>query len=462
MATTKIWAVKDNLKRVLDYTTNPEKTSNDDFEQYEFKGLESVIEYTINDLKTEKQFYVSGVNCDPQNALIQMTSTKKSAHKEKGVLAYHCYQSFKPGEVSAETAHQIGVELSKQMWGDDFEVVVSTHLDKKHYHNHFVVNSVSWTTKKRFLNRHRDYAKFRSLSDKLCKQYSLSIIKNPGKGKHYAEWNAEHQRIPTRRSLIIDDVDRAVKQAMTFTQFIKNLKSMDYEVKTNVKYIAVKPPGADGFFRLYKLTKDGRYSEESIKERILNNRFIDVDSRNSRVNKFKYHGNFKQTKKLTGIKALYFHYMYKMGIIPKVAPSSKRVHFLLKEDLRYMDKISKEATMLVKNKINTLEQLEEKENELKERLDKLVKDRRCFYNKVNRCRKPETKELLKKDIEILSNEIKEIRKEVRLYEDVKKRSTVMKNNLTKINEETKRKEQEKNERRRRNGRSSSKNVSAGD
>lgn len=460
MATTKIWAVKDNLKRVLDYASNPEKTENTDFEKYTFKGLEDVLDYTTDDMKTEKQFYLTGINCDSINALWQMTNTKKSAHKEDGVLAFHCYQSFKPGEVTAETAHQIGIELAKRMWGDDFEVVVSTHLDKKHFHNHFVVNSVSWTTRKRFLNKHKDYAKFRMLSDELCKQYSLSVIKNPKKGKHYAEWRAERQHIPTRRSLIIDDVERAINQSMTFTQFIKNMKAMDYEVKTNVKYIAVKLPGADGFFRLHKLTKNNEYSEESIKERILNNHTVYInDFSNHKYTVMKYHGNHKNAKKLTGIKALYFHYMYRMGIIKKHAPH-KRVHFLLKEDLRYIDRISKEATILVKNKINTIEELEVKQDELNEKLNNLLKERRCYYNKVSRCKNPETKKLLEQDVAALSNEIKQIRKEVRLYDDIKKRSTIMKDKLVKVKEDEQRKES-KQHGIRRNRRSNGKDVTAG-
>lgn len=298
------------------------------------------------------------------------------------------------------------------------------------------------------------------LSDELCKQYTLSVIKNPKKGKHYAEWNAELQCIPTRRSLIIDDVERAIHQSMTFTQFIKNMKAMGYEVKTNVKYIAVKPPGADGFFRLYKLTKDNVYSEENIKERILNNHAVYIeDISNNKYVKMKYQGNIKKAKKLTGIKALYFHYMYRMGIILQQAPH-KKVPFLLKEDLRYIDKISKEATMLVKNKISTIEELEEKQNKLSEKLARLLKERRCYYNKVNRCKNPETRKLLEQDVATLSNEIKQIRKEVRLYDDIKKRSIIMKDKLTKVKEDDQRKESERDVIRR-NRRSNGKDVTSG-
>lgn len=445
MATTKIWAVKDNLKRVLEYASNPDKTEKKNLDDYEFKGLENVIEYTTNDLKTEKQLYVSGVNCDVNHVYEQMSSTKKAAHKEDGVLAFHCYQSFKPGEVTAETAHAIGVELAKKMWGDDFEVLVTTHLDKKHFHNHFVVNSVSWTTHKRFLNKHMDYYRFRTLSDDLCRQYALSVVENPKKGSPYSAWLAEKERQPTKRTLIIDDVERAINNSRTFTQFVKELKSNGYEVKANVKHIAIKPPGAPRFFRLYKISRDGKYSEENIRERILSNTlFVDGPMKARKV-KLHYKGNIKRQKKLTGLKALYFHYMYQMGIIPNHAP--QRVHFLLKEDLRYMDRIAQEVSLLGKKKINTLEELNQKEDEVKSRIDKLVKERRCVYNKVRRCRKLETKEKLQLDIATLSSEIKELRKEVRLYEGIRERSMKMKDKLHQVreHEQSKDKSKEKNQ-----------------
>ena len=119
-----------------------------------------------------------------------MLNTKKSAGKEGGVLAFHAYQSFRPGEVDAKTAHKIGVELANLMWGKDFEVVVATHLDKAHLHNHFVVNSVSFMTKKRFTNKHEDYRKFKNLSDALCYEHNLNVIESNKSGLHYGEINA--------------------------------------------------------------------------------------------------------------------------------------------------------------------------------------------------------------------------------------------------------------------------------
>ena len=435
MATTSIWAVKYSLKDVLDYVVNPMKTENKDFNDYEFQGLENVIDYVEDDFKTEKQFYVSGVNCNPYNVYDQMIQTKKAAHKEDSVLAFHGYQSFAHGEVSAEMAHTIGVELVQKMWGDEFEVLVTTHLDKKHYHNHFVVNSVSWATHKRFLNKHKDYDRLRRLSDEICRKYRLSIIDNPKKGKHYSEWLAEKQKMPTRRTLMIDDVDRAINNSMTFTQFIRYLKFMGYEVKTNVKYIAIRPPGAEKFFRLHNLTKDESYSEENIKLRILNN---DIGLKGTiqevKPRIYYYQGNIKKSKKITGFRALYVRYMFEMGILPKNAPHKRRVHFLLREELRYMDQITKEATLLCKKRIETVDDLKKEESTVKNRLESLIKERRCIYNKIRRCKNPDTKEKLQRDVYSFSEEIKELRKEVRLYEGIKNRSLKMREIIKSMNE----------------------------
>lgn len=134
MATTKIWPIKDSLKRVVDYASNPEKTSKDD--------LEAVIKYAMNGEKTgdndEQACYVTGINCFAETAFDEMSNTQKHYGKCGGNVAYHCYQSFKPGEVTPELCHQLGVELARRMWGDRYQVLVATHLDRDHLHNHLV------------------------------------------------------------------------------------------------------------------------------------------------------------------------------------------------------------------------------------------------------------------------------------------------------------------------------------
>lgn len=439
MATTAIWDVRDNLKRVLDYTSNPNKTEKPDDGDYQYNGLSQVISYTTHDLKTEKQLYVTGINCSLSTVLRDMTTTKKQYHKEDGILAYHGYQSFAKGEADAETAHQIGIELANTLWGDRFEVLVSTHLDREHYHNHFVVNSVSFKDGLRYYDNKASYKKMRDMSDALCRKYRLSVIENPSyEGVNYGEWKV----IPTVRHTVREDVDYSVSRAMTFKQFVSLMEKMGYRFKFN-KHIAVLPPHGKKYIRLRSLANDDSYTEESIRKRILeicNVQFESMQEEKHYPKVLHYKGSMKNAKKITGFRALYFRYMYAMGILPKNAPNKKRVHFLLHEDLKYIDRISAEATLLAKKKINTVDELESHLDIATSRKENLIKERRCVYNKIRRCRNEETKELLQRDVESLTSSIKEATKEISLYEDIRKRSTVITSKLKQIREEEKQKE----------------------
>jgi len=380
MATTAIWDVTDRLDRVIDYTTNPEKTENLDFNSSDFRGLQEVLKYTVQDAKTEKQFYVTGINCYPETACTQMSKTKLQFQKTGGILAFHGYQSFAPGEATPETAHAIGVKMAQELWGDRFEVVVSTHLDKNHLHNHFVLNSVSFKDGKRYYDNKTTYSLMRQTSDRLCREHSLSVIENPqrGKSRHYAEWKAEQESKPTWRGLIREDVDKAIDESMTFTQFIANLRKKGYEVKTGVKYMAVRPKGKERFVRLKTLGDD--YTEETIKERILKNRTPKRPQvlPEPRRKRYTVRGcmNIRKTRKLTGLQALYFHYLYKMGIIPKQCVSRKRTHFLLREDIRHMKQLISQTKLLCTHRIETKEQLLTYQNELKQEMTALINERK--------------------------------------------------------------------------------------
>lgn len=446
MATTSIWDVKDNLKRVLNYTSNPNKTEALSDEDYHFNGLNQAIIYTTNDLKTEKQLYVSGINCSLSTALRDMNTTKKQFHKTDGILAYHAYQSFVPGEVTAETAHQIGIELAQKLWGDRFEVLVSTHLDKAHYHNHFVLNSVSFKDGLRYYDNKTTYQKMRKVSDDLCRKYKLHVIEEPQyKPQHYAAWHSEK----TVRQYIREDIDYAISRSMTIKQFVSCMERMGYEFKFN-KHWAVLPPNGKRYIRLRSLSDDESYTQEAINQRILeisNVRFESIQPpKNTPPLRLK--GNITNARKLTGFKALYFRYMYEVGILPKNAPNKKRVHFLLKEDLQYIDRITQEVTLLGKMNINTLEELESHLFDAKNSKELLIKERRCVYNKIRRCKSDDIKSSLKKDIALLSTQIKEKNKEVMLYESIKERSLQMTNKLKQIKDENnhssvKRKKEEK-------------------
>ena len=119
MAVTKIWAVKGRVDKVLSYVKNPEKTDT---------ALRDALHYAVNDMKTEKGFYVTGINCDPETAEKQFTIVKRQFGKEGGIIAYHAYQSFAADEVNPKEAHEIGLQLAEKLWGKDYQVIVATHF----------------------------------------------------------------------------------------------------------------------------------------------------------------------------------------------------------------------------------------------------------------------------------------------------------------------------------------------
>ena len=113
MAVTSIWPITGNPNGVIEYAINPEKTSADSREETAaLHAIDQVMEYTADDLKTEKRMYVSGVNCQIPHAKEQFMETKRRFGKLDGRTCYHGYQSFRAGEVDADTAHRIGVELA--------------------------------------------------------------------------------------------------------------------------------------------------------------------------------------------------------------------------------------------------------------------------------------------------------------------------------------------------------------
>lgn len=175
MAVTKIWAIHDSLSRVTDYCSNPEKTK--------FTDLEQVLMYASDSKKTkeagEKSFAVTGVNCKAETAAQEMAAVQQRFGKEGGNVAYHAYQSFKPGEVTAEQCHRLGVELARNLWGGGYQVLVATHFNTGTFHNHFVINAVNMWTGKKLEAKFEVYYRMREESDRLCERDGLSVVEQP-------------------------------------------------------------------------------------------------------------------------------------------------------------------------------------------------------------------------------------------------------------------------------------------
>ena len=378
MATTAIWKVKSSLGRVVDYAANPDKTENPTFTEQDLQGLRDVMDYATQDYKTERQHYVSGINCAPEIARDEMMMVKRQWGKEGGIIAYHAYQSFKPGEVTPEQAHAIGTELAQQLWGDRFQVVVATHLDKQHIHNHFVLNSVSFLDGKKYNDCKATCALMRQTSDELCRTHGLSVIQEPEQGRtmSYDTWEAERSNKPTWYGQIRQDVDSSITRAFTFASFLDNLRKQGYAIKEG-KYLAIRPPGKERFIRLKTLGDS--YTEEAIRQRIREYEKTPLYIKPSPTPKRRYK-LYGKPKKLTGFRALCYHYLYLLGKLRKPTAPPRPRRYLMEKIIKF-DRYVAQTKFLMKYRIDTQPQLTMLTQAIHAEIDALTAQRKALYRK---------------------------------------------------------------------------------
>ena len=447
MATTSLWRVHGWLGKLVIYVENPEKTENPKFyrkpdnDQNQSQQLTDVINYAVNTNKTTLQThdeaepvteqFVSGINVSTLTARDSMMTTKRAFEKTGGVVAYHGYQSFAPGEATPEIAHEIGKKLAAQLWGEKYQVLVATHLDKSnHLHNHFIINTVSFIDGKKFHRTKKDYYDMQKASDALCREYGLSVIENPerGKSKHYAEWNAERQGKPTQRSMVQMDVDTAIRRSMTERQFYDSLRKLGYEIKTG-KDISVRYIGKERFVRL-KRSFGEEYSIENIRRRILAQTKPETIAQRTPQNNYKFRGKFVPHRK-AGLRVLYVHYLYRVGYLPqKREPNPKQVYYRFRDDIRYIRRISEEARLLAKHSIDTDVELKAHKQSVQTQMESLNDRRKHLRSRLRSAKDEGLKESMKSDISGLSKEMGVLRRELNLCSEIEWRSLDMDEKLS--------------------------------
>ncbi len=268
MAVTKIWAIHDSVSRVVDYCTNPSKTKLSDLEQ--------VLLYAADKGKTldegEQQYAVTGIGCRAESAAREMAAVQRRFGKAGGNVAYHAYQSFKTGEVTAEECHRIGVETARRLWGNDRQVLVATHFNTGTYHNHFVVNPVNMWTGKKLEAKYEVYYKLRDMSDRICKEHGLSVVKNPQRHKtarsvYFAEKNGE----PTRYNLMRRALDEALTMSSSWTELSAVLRKKGYVFVCDPyrRYATLRSLSSKKCMRTFRLGAE--YDKEALQDRLLEN-----------------------------------------------------------------------------------------------------------------------------------------------------------------------------------------------
>lgn len=238
--------------------------------------LNLAIEYITDTKKTDEQILVSTNKCHPATAHTQFLKRREEQNIRGNVLARHLIQSFLPGETTPEIAHQIGLELCKSILKEEYEFILSTHIDKGHIHNHIIFNNVNMATGKCYQSNKRSYHQIRYQSDKLCKEYNLSVVdeyyerfkkKYKTSGKSWYE-NEQAKNGSSWKSRLQFDIDRMIAQSKDWAEFTQKMTELGYEIKYG-KHIAFKQKGKERFTRAKTIGED--YTEERLKERILEN-----------------------------------------------------------------------------------------------------------------------------------------------------------------------------------------------
>ena len=436
MATTKIWDIQTKLDRVLDYVMDKIKT-----DEANYYDLHRVAEYVKASYKTEEQLYVTGINCTEDNAYEEMVQIKQAFNKEDGVLGYHAIQSFAEGEVTPELAHKIGVQLAEELWGDRFQVIVTTHLNTNHIHNHFLLNSVSFVDGKKYYDNDKTYALMRYTSDCICRENKLSVLKEKVCGKFnidYTKYLKTYNKKSNYHNTTKKDIDFAIAQADTYKEFENLLKRMDYELIYRAGVLSVRHSPYTRNIRVARAFGED-YTMEKIKERIRKERAVKVPFPEARNKKFYAKRSIiKNKKKATGLKALYLYYCYLLRIFPKTS-IKKKAPLKISADVQKLRRISEEAKLLSRMDIKTTGELSLYIKTLKQEQENLEEKRDKLYYQNTKLKKEE-RQVNYEELSQIAGKLQMIKKELQMCDEILKRTPKIKENIKEIEEKNNNKE----------------------
>lgn len=433
MATTGFWPVKSRLKEVIDYADNPDKTTE---RKYLDGDLAAALEYAENDDKTDKKMYVTGINCITEKAYEQMTATKQRYGKLGGNVAYRCFQSFCTGEVTPEEAHQIGLETARAMWGNDYEIVVTTHLNTDNLHNHMVVNSVSFRTGRKFENHISDHHRLREISDEICRERGKSVLENSnfygGNKKEYWIYKSGKQ---SHRDMLKSDMEECLKYSRTADDLYIRLKAMGYQLdRTEDKYqhLTIKAPTWKRPIRLDSLG----YTREAIKARFedhwqityfyqLQNGHLPYRPRVLPLENVMKQLAFEVEHSYDTATVLVDTMFYIILVLAQILKELTDV-MLLSPELRHavndFETYVGDYHFLKDNSIHTISELESQIDTTRTQITTLEADRKKISNKIRRAKTPDESSELKTSRKNITKQITPLRKKLKQAERILEKS----------------------------------------
>ena len=210
--------------------------------------LKARVDYVKNPDKTEDGALISAYACAPETAdqefllarSAYMAITGRKIHNE--VIAYQLRQSFKPGEVTPEEANKIGYELASQFLKGEHAFIVATHNDRRHVHNHIVFCATALDGSRKFRDVWRSGKVVAALSDQLCEQHRLSVIREPAnQNVTYDQWLGEEARI-SQRDILRMTIDAALRMRPDgFDALMQLLEEVGCRIKRAAQ-ISIRPP----------------------------------------------------------------------------------------------------------------------------------------------------------------------------------------------------------------------------
>ena len=415
------------MKDVIDYAENPDKTTDRKFLD---DDLYRALSYTQNDEKTDKKMYVSTINCPKHDPYGAMMATKRQFGKMGGNVAYHGFQSFKPGEVTPEEAHQIGMETARKMWGNEYQIVVTTHLNTVSLHNHFVINSVSFKTGRKFENHVSDHYKLREISDAVCREYGKSVLENATfyGGEKKAYWVRKNGGM-THRDMLRRDLNEALSMTASYAAFCRYLEGLGYQFTRdrNGNHPALIAPGWQRAVRLDRLGE--KYTPDAIRDRLIDNQrlpelYVTRYPAKRRTPLMELECELKRLGQMSSIELMFELFVALLKLCTGTNLSENKSVPLspqLREEVRKMDQYAEDTRLLCKYHIGTAEELSAFREETIQKIHALVQERNGIYNKIRRATEPE-KTQLKEQAKAISQQISPLRKELKCADRIWDRS----------------------------------------
>ena len=423
MASTGFWPVKSRLKDVIDYAENPDKTIDKRFLD---DDLWAALSYAENGRKTDQKMYVSAINCPKQRAYQCMMDTKRRFGKLGGNVAYHGYQSFVTGEVTPEEAHQIGLETARRMWGGEYEIVVTTHLNTDNIHNHIIVNSVSFKTGRKFENHISDHIRLREISDEVCREHGKSVIPfSHFYGNKKAHWIHQSGQL-TRRDILRKDLDEAISKCSTFQAIERYLKGLGYRFERDFRYQypSVKAEGWKRAVRLESLGEE--YSKDSIRQKMIENQrkpelFMVVVPSRKRKPLLELEYNLHRAEHMDSVTLLFqiFVELLQLCTGGNIEQRNNRpLSPAMRTEIRRLDRYLEEYRLLCDNAIESPQDFAIWREGLDSDIASLEQERYSLRCKLRRVKSPEEETALKDQCKAITKKISPLRKQKKIADRI--------------------------------------------